>query len=169
MTVETSLLNEKLLLLASEYSKSISACLGDRLVSVVLFGSVARGEASPNSDIDLLIVARDLPRGQLSRKRQLAAADDRIEGHLTALAEEGVNAVFTRILKTPEEAVRVVPLYLDLVEDAVLLLDRDDFFKTVLSRLETRLRDLGARRLSSGRIRYWDLKPDLRIFERFTL
>lgn len=33
------------------------ALLGPRLRSLVLFGSVARGEAGPRSDIDLLVVA----------------------------------------------------------------------------------------------------------------
>lgn len=33
---------------------------GDRLVRVVLYGSQARGEAGPESDIDLLVVLRDM-------------------------------------------------------------------------------------------------------------
>lgn len=33
---------------------------GDRLVQVVLYGSQARGEAGPESDIDLLVVLRDM-------------------------------------------------------------------------------------------------------------
>ncbi len=36
---------------------------GDNLVSLVVFGSVARGTATPESDIDLLIVLREKPPG----------------------------------------------------------------------------------------------------------
>ena len=41
---------------ARRYAELLRQTLGDNLVSVVLFGSVARGEARPDSDIDLLIV-----------------------------------------------------------------------------------------------------------------
>ncbi|MEL9940841.1 MAG: nucleotidyltransferase domain-containing protein [Ignisphaera sp.] len=41
--------------------------LGDNLVSVVVFGSVARCEARRDSDIDLLIVVREAPRSRLRR------------------------------------------------------------------------------------------------------
>ena len=35
---------------------------GRDLVSVVLFGSFARGDAHPHSDVDLLLVVENLPR-----------------------------------------------------------------------------------------------------------
>jgi UTP:GlnB (protein PII) uridylyltransferase len=41
--------------------------LRERLVSLVLFGSVARGRACPTSDIDLLLVAEGLPRSLADR------------------------------------------------------------------------------------------------------
>ena len=39
------------------------------LVSAVLFGSVARGTARPDSDVDLLLVAHGLPRSFRDRRR----------------------------------------------------------------------------------------------------
>ena len=64
------------------------------------------------------------------------------------------------VLKTRAEAARIVPLYLDLVEDARLLYDRDGFFRSVLARLRASLERLGAERRTRGRIRYWVLKAD---------
>ncbi len=61
--------------LARRYAELLRSHLESRLVSVVLFGSVARGDASLTSDIDLLIVAEGLPRGQFARKRPLEPAD----------------------------------------------------------------------------------------------
>ena len=51
---------EKVLKLAEAYYK-------DRLISFVLFGSVARDSFRPDSDIDILIVAEPLPQGRIRR------------------------------------------------------------------------------------------------------
>ena len=69
------------------------------------------------------------------------------------------------MLKTPEEAKRLVPLYLDMVEDAILIYDKGGFFKSVLERLRQKLEELGARRVKLGRGWYWVLKPDAKFGE----
>jgi len=56
-------LNARLQHLAREYAKALKETLGDRLVSVVLFGSGARGEAGTTSDIDLFVVLEEAPAG----------------------------------------------------------------------------------------------------------
>ena len=73
------------------------------------------------------------------------------------------------LLKTRQEALRVVPLYLDMVEDAGLLVDRGAFFAEVLTGLRARLAALGAERRRRGRIRYWILKRDFRPGESIEL
>jgi predicted nucleotidyltransferase len=146
--------------LAGRYAELLRSHLGARLVSVVLFGSVARREAGSTSDIDLLIVAEGLPHGQFARKRELAAADIDFEDELEGAAAAGIDTRLARIVRTPQEAARSIPLYLDLTEDAVLLYDRDGFFAGVLDRLRATLRRLGARRIREGTTWYWDLKPD---------
>jgi hypothetical protein len=145
---------------AEQYAEHLVTTLGDRLTAVVLFGSVARGDAVAGSDIDLLIIARDLPAGQFARKRLLEPADGAFETDVAAAESRGVEVRLARIVRTPEEAARIVPLYLDMTEDAVLLVDRDGFFAGVLDRLRASLRHYGARRVRLGSTWYWDLKPD---------
>ncbi len=147
---------------AEQYAQALRGALGERLVSVVLFGSVARGEAKATSDVDLLVVVDGLPRSRLARQEVLREADARVAPQLDALRAAGVWADVRPILKTPEEAAQPSPLYFDLVEDAVLLYDRGEFFAHVLERMRQSLRRLGARRLRLGEARYWDLKPDFR-------
>jgi hypothetical protein len=50
-----------------------------------------------------------------------------------------------------------------MVEDAILLCDRDGFFASVLATMRERMQALGSRRvfLEDGSW-YWDLKPGLR-------
>ena len=131
---------------------------GERLISIVLFGSVARGQAKAESDIDVLLVAEGLPRSLADRRRPFLEAWER------ARAARGLPYVeWNLVTKTPDEARVRSPLYLDLVEDAILILDRHGFFDAVLSGMRARMRELGSRRihLSDGSW-YWDLKPDFR-------
>jgi uncharacterized protein len=137
------------------------ASLGSRLVSVVLFGSVARGTARADSDLDVLIVAEGFPRSLRERRQPLLAAWERVR------AERGLGAVeWNLVTKTPYEAQLRTPLYLDITEDGVLLLDRDGFFAAVLDGMRARMRALGSRRvrLADGSW-YWDLKPDFKFGE----
>jgi hypothetical protein len=138
---------------------------GERLFSLVIFGSVARGEASKASDIDLLLVVAGLPQSRFERQLEFMALEDEFEEHVTALYDEGYHIDFLPIIKTPEEAGRITPLYLDMVEDAILVYDRDKFFASVLERLRKRLDELGSKRMRMGRKWYWLLKPDYRFGE----
>lgn len=54
---ETAVLAPRLL---NELKERLAAAYGDRLYAVVLFGSEARGDAGPDSDIDLLAVLETL-------------------------------------------------------------------------------------------------------------
>ncbi|MBO3754485.1 MAG: HEPN domain-containing protein [Candidatus Brockarchaeota archaeon] len=40
----------------------LNGFFGEKLISVVVFGSVARGDAKPSSDTDILVVAENLPK-----------------------------------------------------------------------------------------------------------
>ncbi len=146
--------------LAADYLEALKKSLGDSLVAVVLFGSVARGEATSVSDIDLLVVASGLPKGRFARLRLLEAADESVEPGLEKLRQRGIVTELCPILKTPEEASRITPLYLDMTQDAEVLYERNHLFSKTLQPLRESLIRLGAKRLKRGKTRYWELKPD---------
>jgi predicted nucleotidyltransferase len=137
------------------------ADLGDRIVSLVLFGSVARRQARSTSDIDLVVVMEGVPRRLADRRRPLLDAWERGRA---ARALPGVE--WNLVVKSPDEARYRSPLYLDIVEDGILIVDRGGFFAAVLAAMRARMRVLGSRRvyLSDGTW-YWDLKPDFRFGE----
>lgn len=55
---------------AEEFVRRLKRRYGDRIERVVLFGSVARGEARKDSDVDLLVVA---PGDRFLLRRELMA------------------------------------------------------------------------------------------------
>ncbi len=138
---------------------------GDKLVSVVVYGSVARGEARRGSDLDLLIIIEDLPRSRFERTRMYLRAEEKIDDLLDKLLDEGYAVSISPIIKTPDEAKHVSPLYLDMVEDAVIVYDKDGFFKKILLNLKRKLEELGAERVWIGRKWYWRLKKDYKFGE----
>ena len=141
----------------------VEACrrhYGDRLISVAVYGSVGRGTARFDSDVDVLIVADGLPAGRFPRVDDFRAVEDSLAPRLAAAREAGLHPELSPIFKTRAELVRGTPLLLDMTEDARILYDPDGCLAGVLDRLTKRLGELGSRRIWRGNAWYWDLKPD---------
>jgi len=135
------------------YVRALEARFGPDLVSVVLFGSWARGEGRAVSDLDLLVVIRGLAGGRFERYRPVR---ELAQGVSEELADR-----LSLIVSTPEGAEHVKPYYLGMLSGHVILRDAGGFFAAVLERLQRRLQELGARRyVDEDGYEYWDLKPD---------
>jgi len=151
-------LNATLLSLAHRYATAAQETLGDNLISIALYGSVARGQATPSSDIDLFVVLQEAPSGMLARRRRLQPVRDSLTSELEDLWMQGIYADFIEVIRSRTEAQQFHPLYLDMSQEAVLLYDRDQFLHTLLEKVRERLQRAGAQRRPVGRYWYWDLK-----------
>lgn len=130
--------------------EALKAALGNRLVSVVLFGSRARGESSEDSDWDLLVVAEGLPERLWERHRVIHEALSKVGGTISVVA------------KTPKEFESyLAPLYLDVALDGQVLLDRNGYISAKLGQLRGTLGRLGLyrERTASGDIWRWKVRP----------
>ncbi len=146
----------------------LKARLGDSLISVVLFGSVARGKADEGSDVDLLVVSKDF-KGSFGERFQLFQEIDRDLLNSEArrrLRREGYGTLISPIPLTPKEVEGNPPILLDILTDGIVLYDREGFIKGCLAELKGRLKALKARKVQLGDGRwYWDLKPDYKLGE----
>jgi hypothetical protein len=142
----------------------LHACRGhyaDRLVSLAVFGSWARGTATPASDLDILIVARDLPRSRGKRVKDFAPIEDATEAARRAVWRDyGAPCNLSPVIKTPEEVLAGSPLFLDMTDWCDMLHDSGQFLKTYLDGLRARLARLGACRRPRKGGYYWEYKPD---------
>lgn len=138
------------------------AVYAERLVSVVVFGSVGRGVPRPDSDIDVLLVVDGLPDGRMARVEEFVAVETALRPALARARACGVDTRLSPVIKSPAEARAGSPLFLDMVDDGRLLYDRHGAFAAVLDGLRARLATLGSVRVWRGSAWYWDLKPGFR-------
>lgn len=144
--------------------KKLIEHFGDNLISMVVFGSVARGEARRDSDIDLLLVINGLPKSRFKRQDIFMEIEDEIMDMLDDLRSKGYYIDFSPIIKTPIEASKITPIYLDMVEDAIIIHDRN-FIVNILCKLREKLNELGAKRIRMGKGWYWILKKNYKFGE----
>jgi uncharacterized protein len=65
-------MNDKIPTLLAQLRAGLERLYGERLVRVILFGSRARGDADPDSDIDVLVVLH----GPVSPWEEIARTED---------------------------------------------------------------------------------------------
>jgi len=162
-------LKEEINKLLNKLLQELKNYYGERLVSVVLYGSCARGTPRPDSDLDLLIIVEDLPKGRYQRYMEFSKIEEKLEPLLKELEKKGINLSLSPLLRTPLEAKNFIPPYLDMTEDAKILYDKEDFFANILDQLREKLKKLGSKRIKWGGGLLWILKPDLKPGETIEL
>jgi predicted nucleotidyltransferase len=165
----SSLLKEGFEKLLKQFTRVAKEHYGDRLVSIAVYGSVGRETFRHDSDIDCLIICKDLPKGRRARVDDFLVIEEKLSTDLKQLRNEGISTEFSPVLKTPEEVLKGSPLFLDMVEDAKILFDSEGFLNNYLQELKYRLKKLGAKRVWRANAWYWILKPDLQPGEIFEI
>jgi len=142
---------------------------GDRLVTLAIFGSWAAGKRTTESDIDILIVAEELPRRRLARVEEFQTIEIALEDDIQKLHRRGIHTYLSPIFKTPEEVRQGSLLFLDMLYDLIILFDRGSFFADYLKDFKKKLDNMGAKRIIQGEKWYWVLKPDYKWGETFEI
>jgi predicted nucleotidyltransferase len=138
--------------------------------SIVLYGSVSRGVANRDSDVDLLVLM-DSDESVGERIQHLSQVEDsgRTREELDWLDSHEIYTHISLLPLTKDEAAHFPPILLDVLEDGTPIVD-DGTFHDIRSVLHARLVEAGARRVFlSPNEWYWDLAPRLAAGEVYAL
>lgn len=130
------------------------AYMGDNLVSLVFFGSRARGNAHASSDYDLLLVAEQLPESPRQRIRY-------VRRPLGGRFKEKICI----IAKTRQEIDGgFPPLYLDIGIDGIILFDRD-FMTDRIHKIRSITTEAGLKQIREDGALRWEWKKRPRMMQ----
>jgi predicted nucleotidyltransferase len=146
--------------------KEVKKYYGKNLVSFVIFGSVAKETTSPYSDIDLLIISKNLPDGRTKRVIEfIENIEKKVEKDIKKLRKKEIFTELSPVIKKPEEVKTGSFLFLDMIEDAIIYYDRNEFFRNYLNTLKEKLKRYGAKKVYKKGGYYWVIKEDFNIKE----
>jgi len=143
--------------------------LSHNLVSIALYGSsVKESFKMGESDVDMLYIVEDDVENFLAHEAEVfkrfrstyeyAAFDHwfKMRG-LYGYPEITVTSL------RRSHALNFQPIYLDMILHRAILYDKNNFLKSLIQRLQNRLKALGAERIEyTDGLWYWVLKPDLK-------
>jgi predicted nucleotidyltransferase len=117
----------------------------EQLVAVAVYGSHARGTATPRFDIDLLVVVSGLPREWESIHR--------LEDEWVRKGRR-LGKRFQVMLASPEDVEDSVewaaPLMLEIFNNHKIVFDRNDFFRSCIIRMGALVKERGIRMRRPG-------------------
>ena len=136
------------------------------LKSIVLFGSVARGSAKLDSDVDLLIVSDTFKSlGEAIDRLVDVEYSPRVARELEWLENNGISTHISFHPINTHSLQNHPPIILDIVEEGITLVD-DGTYEREAEKMRARMRALGAKRIwLTGDEWAWLLKPDAKIGE----
>jgi len=147
--------------LIQRYIKEILNTFEDKVQAATVFGSVARGEARDDSDIDMLIIVSNDRRK--IQEAIVPAVDLKVDdwAEYKRILEKGIRTKIFEIIKTEKELRDNPLILLDILDHGKILYDPKCVMKNLLKDFNKKLKDLGAKKIVFEDGKWcWDLKPD---------
>jgi len=112
----------------NEFAKKVIERFGAKVISIVLFGSVARGTSKKTSDVDILIVMRDLPERTIERHSLL------VDMEVEFIKKYHIS--ISPVCLSPEDFKNINPLFYGILVGYKVIYDPDNFWNNFKNRIK---------------------------------
>lgn len=132
------------------------------LMSLAIFGSMARKENRPNSDCDLLIILNNnYKKSNLEKIKEFVQLEFSLDTDEERCFKSGVRMEISSLILTQEQASHFNPLYLDMAEHVIIIMDQNNFLANHLLWVQSKMKQWGSKKVKRANGWYWDIKPNL--------
>lgn len=107
----------------------------DKVLGVMLFGSIARGNWNSYSDIDLFIVVDSQP---LSVMRSTDEIDRKLKHKQYRLFNQNIGAYVSPLIVTKDSLKEFRMIYLEIINNGMIIFDRNDVLKMFIDDIKKR-------------------------------
>jgi len=139
----------------------------EHLLSVILFGSVARGQWKRESDIDLLVIFTNELMDTAELNQKLTRITIKFESEMILL-DANSNALFCPIKEiafTLKELERFRTFFYDVSIDGILMYDCYNIGKKFKERIQHRIIEKGLKRINTGNNGFYWKRKDIKFGE----
>ena len=110
--------------LLEHMTKDVSHVLGPLAVSIILFGSFARGDQTQSSDVDILVVAKDI-----LKQKQVEHSLADYASHFYRRFGHGLQALVYDFAQANQLSLRAPALFAEIQEDGLLISGTSEWMK----------------------------------------
>ena len=132
-----------------------------KLKSFVIFGSYATGKYNYSSDIDILLIIKD--NKKLSFPKRITNFTENIDRDLSDLEmklfNENIIIEISPFILYVEEAMKFNPLYLDMLENSIMIYDENNTFKNIMQKTKKIKNKLKSKKIYDGKNWIWNIYP----------
>lgn len=131
----------------------------DRLVSLVLFGSCSRRTQHFYSDIDMLIILSESPKGKMFRLSEfMENIENLLEEDFKKQTKNNIHTEISPVIKTKQEIEQGHLLLYEMTECCKILYDPSQFMTHLLDEMKEKMKLAGVKKTSQG---YWIMPSDI--------
>lgn len=148
----------------NNYLSRIKEDFGEDVISVILFGSVARGKWTLESDIDLLLIFSNDSTNLTKRLKKILFNFY----EFNQLIDKEGNQLYGIIQEVPllqQDLNNFRTLFYDIAIDGILIFDRNNVGLEFINRIKRRIKDKGLKRIFLGEEDFYWKRKDVKFGE----
>jgi predicted nucleotidyltransferase len=131
------------------FKKEVDLRLENKVLSMIVFGSVARGEAKGSSDIDIFIFFDDskIKRVEINKALISIIIELRKTDKYKRLTDKKIYPEIYPFLISKSKAKDYLWVFFDATEEGIIIKDTNDFAKKLIKEVKNKIRNLGGRKV----------------------